>query len=95
MPKPIKNLASFRAAHDKNVVVPNKIRAALASLEKEHGAEGWEYEAEFIKRIGTSTTDMAMFRDQFAAHFVEVGSGSNKKRVWFAALKAAKNARGA
>jgi hypothetical protein len=89
-----KNLASFRAAHDKNVIIPNKIRAAIASLEKDHGPEGWEYEAEFSKRAGTSTTDFAMFREEFKDHFVEVG-GRNAKRVWFATVKAAKAARAA
>lgn len=94
MPKQTRNLASFGATYDKNVIVPNKIRAALAALEKEHGAEGWEHEAELIKRASASTTDFAMFRDQFASHFVEVG-GRNAKRVWFATVKAAKAARGA
>lgn len=89
--KPPRDLSSFRAAHDKNVIIPNKIRAALVALEKEHGPEGWEYEAEFSKRAGCSTTDFAMFRDQFATHFIETG-GSRTKRVWFATVKAAKAA---
>lgn len=83
-----KNLADFRAAHDKNVIVPSKIRAALAAMEKEGGPENWAYEQEIIKRAGINTTDLAMFRDQFADHVVDL-SGRNSKRVWVASAKAA------
>lgn len=95
MSKAKASLASFRAAYDKNVILPEKIRAGLASLEKEHGPEGWEHEAQFIKRVGTSTTDFALFRDQFDKHVVNVASERAPKRVWFATEKAAKAARGA
>ncbi len=88
-----KTLVDFRSAHDKNVIVPNKIRAALAAMLKE-GPENYEYEVDFIRRAGISNTDMGLFRDQFEkAHIVEVG-GSSKKRVWFADPKVAKKARG-
>lgn len=88
-----KTLADFRAAHDKSVVIPNKINVALAAMLKE-GAENFEYEADILRRAGVSTTDLAMFRDRFAEHIVEVG-GKNPKRVWFADPKVAKKARGA
>lgn len=87
-----KTLADFRAAHDRNVIVPAKIRAALSKLSAEH-AENWVYEADLLKLAGISTTDIGMFRDQFAEHIVET-SGRNAKRVWFATAKAAKVARG-
>jgi hypothetical protein len=86
-----RTLADFRAAHDKNVIVPSKIRAALAEMEKEH-AENWSYEADLIKRAGISQTDMSMFRDQFAEHIVET-SGKTSKRVWFASAKVAAKVR--
>jgi hypothetical protein len=87
-----KTLADFRAIHDRNVVVPTKIRAALAAMEAEGGPENWDYEQAFIKRAGISVTDLGAFRDQFAAHIVETsrtGSASHSKRVWVASAKAA------
>lgn len=91
-PKPAgRTLTDFRAAHDKNVIVPNKIRAALEEMLKEH-PENWAYEAEFMKRAGLSQTDIGMFRDQFSEHIVET-SGKNAKRVWFASAKVAAKVR--
>lgn len=89
---PGKTLADFRAAHDRNVIVPAKIRKALAEMEAEH-AENWDYELDFMRRAGLSQTDMGAFRPQFADHVVEV-SGKNPKKVWFASAKIAERARG-
>ena len=86
-----RTLADFRAAHDKNVIVPTKIRAALADMEKEH-VENWLYEADFIKRAGISQTDASMFREHFSDHVVET-SGKTSKRVWFASAKVAAKVR--
>lgn len=93
MAKP-KTIADFRSAHDPNVIVPNKIRAALAAMLKE-GTEQWEYELDFLKRSGISTTQLGQFRDQFADHIIEASgsSGRNAKRVWFADAKVAKKLR--
>lgn len=71
-----KSLDDFRAAHDKNFIVPKKIEEALKKL-----GEGWEYEVDFIRLCGLSTTDFAMFREQFEGHYINVG-GRNPKRVW-------------
>jgi len=90
--KPKKDLSAFRAAHDRNVIVPNKIRAALADLEKTEGAEGWEYESDFIRRAKISQSDMGLYRDGFVAHVVET-TGNKGRKVWFATVKAAKAAR--
>lgn len=88
-----RTLSDFRAAHDQNVIIPTKIRAALAAMLKE-GPEQWEYELEFLKRAGVSTTQLAQFRDQFEAHVVVAGTGkSGGKRVWFADPKIAKKVR--
>lgn len=92
MSKPKKDLSAFRAAHDRSVIVPNKIRAALAELEKTEGSEGWEYEAEFIRRAKLSQSDIGAYRDGFLAYVVET-PGNKGKRVWFATAKAAKTAR--
>ncbi len=89
----VKTIADFRSAHDANVIVPNKIRAALAAMLKE-GAEQWEYELDFIKRAGVSNTQMGMFREQFLDHVIEASvNGRNPKRVWFADVKVAKKLR--
>lgn len=86
-----KTLADFRAAHDKNVIVPAKIKKALADMEAEH-AENWAYEGDFMKRAGISQTDVGMFREQFADHVIET-SGRNAKKVWFASAKVAAKVR--
>ena len=91
-PKPTgKTLADFRAAHDKNVIVPAKIKKALADMEAEH-PENWSYESDFMKRAGISQTDLGAFRDQFAEHIVET-TGKNTKLVWFASAKVAAKVR--
>lgn len=69
-----KSIEDFRAAHDKSWIVPRKIRDALKAL-----GSGWEYEVNFLKLAGLSTTDLANFRDQFAEHIVLV---DRVKRVW-------------
>lgn len=71
-----KSIADFRAAHDKNFIVPQKIRAALTKI-----ADGWEYESDFIRLAGITQTDVGAFREQFAQHVVET-RGHNNRRVW-------------
>lgn len=89
-----KTLADFRNTYDRNIVVPNKIRAALTQLESE-GPESWEYELDLMKRAGVSQTDIAMFREQFQGHIVEARAiGGQSKRIWFASAKVAAKARG-
>lgn len=90
--KPKKDLAAFRNAHDRNVTVPNRIRAALASLKRDEGNEGWEYEADLMRREKIGQTDIGAFRDQFTGHIVET-RGEKGKRIWFADVKVAKAAR--
>ena len=87
-----KTLADYRSAHDKNVIVPNKIRKALAEMEAE-GAENWEYEQDFMRRAGLCQTDIGTFRPQFEDHVVETG-GRKPRKVWFASAKVAEKARG-
>lgn len=91
-PTSVRNVADYRAVHDKNVVVPAKIKKALEDMLNE-GPENWAYESEFVRRAGVSQTDMGTFRDQFADHIVET-SGHNPKKVWFAAAKVARRIRG-
>lgn len=88
-----KTLAEFKARFDRSVVVPNKIRAALAALAKE-GPEAWEYEGDIIKRAGISQSDMGLFREEFEKHVVLVReSGRSDRKVWFADAKVAAKVR--
>lgn len=86
-----KSLNDFRAAHDKNVIVPTKIRKAFSDMLAEN-PENWAYESDLMKRAGISQTDIGMFRDQFLDHVVET-SGKSAKRVWFASAKVAAKVR--
>lgn len=74
-----KTLEEFRSMHDKNYIVPKKIKDALAQL-----GDSWEYEIDFIKIAGLSTTDLVTFREQFEAHIVsvKVNGTSHRKNVW-------------
>lgn len=86
-PKP-KTLSDFRAAHDKNFVIPEKIKAGLAKI----GKDNWEYEVDFMKLCGVGTVDFAKFREQFEEFFVIVpGTNGMKsaKRVWAGSKAAA------
>ena len=78
-----KSLAAFRASHDKNFIVPLKIREALKKI-----GSGWEYESDLMKIAGISTTDLGRFRDQFEDHIV-VTTGKSQKRVWCGTAKLA------
>jgi hypothetical protein len=91
----VKTVSDFRYAHDLNVIVPNKIRAALAAMLKE-GPEQWDYETDFVTRAGISNSQLGMYREQFLSHIVETSShkGRTARRVWFADPKIAKRVRG-
>lgn len=71
-----KGVEEFRAAHDKDFIVPQKIRDGLKKL-----GNGWEYEGDFVRLAMLSQTDMALYRDGFADFWFEV-SGHTKRRVW-------------
>jgi len=91
-----RTLETFRAAHDRNVIVPNKIKTALEQIRKV-GPEHYEYESDLIRMAGISQTDMGMFRDQFEAHIVVTNStpgNKNPKRVYFGDAKVAAKVRG-
>lgn len=87
-------LAEFRKQYDKDVIVPEKIRAALETLAKKRkDGTAWLSEVPFLKAAGLSTTDLALFREQFADFYVNVGTERSPKRVWFGTKKAAAAAR--
>lgn len=74
-----KSLEAFRAAHDRDYIIPARIKESLNEL-----GESWEYEADFIRRCGVSQIDFAAYRDQFTDFFINTdGSHRNRgKRVW-------------
>lgn len=83
-----RSVEDFRKAHDRNYIIPAKITAGLEQL-----GDSWCYEGEFLKLSGLSTTDLALFREQFEAHWV-VADKSSKKRVWCGTVKLAGELRG-
>lgn len=71
-----KDLAAFRAVHDKSFIVPERIKAGLAAL-----GDSWEYEQEFVRRCNLSLADFSRYREQFSEFCVEIG-GKSTRRVW-------------
>lgn len=96
-------LSAFKSLHDPTVIIPNKIRAALAKLAKEEVA--FAYEATdsrggipMTKRAETSALHLSQYRKQFAAHIVKVAQDTGSRRaprlVWFGDAAVAREARG-
>jgi hypothetical protein len=83
-----KSADEFRKLHDPNYIVPKRIKDALAAL-----GDGWEYEIEFLRLAGISTTQLGQFREQFEDHIVLIG-GRNPKKVWAGTVKLAEELRG-
>ena len=100
MPTPPKarTVADFKTAHDKDVIIPAKIKATLESAAK-IGPEHYLYESELVTMTGISQTDFGRYKGQFEAHVVEIDHEggrrlSSKKRVWFPDKKLAAKLRG-
>lgn len=93
-----RTVADFRSVHDKDIVIPNKIRGAFAEMAKE-GPEHYLYEGELLKLAVVSTTDLAKIRESFGDHIVTVRHVNGKalsspKNIWFHDPKVAKRVRG-
>jgi hypothetical protein len=54
--------------------------------------DGWQYEVEFLRFAGLSTTDLAAYREEFIEHTVNVG-GRTPRRVWVGTKAAAQKMR--
>lgn len=93
-PKPKgKTIADLRAVHDRSVVVPNRIKSAIAVLAASD--DSWAYEIDFLKlaKPPIGSQDIAKFRDQFADYWAEMPGINGKaqiRRVWFATTEAKK-----
>lgn len=70
-----RSLTAFKKAHDKDTIIPEKIRLALKEL-----GNSWLYESEFVRSAGVSYTDMNTYREMFDEHVVFIRE--DKKRVW-------------
>jgi len=82
-----RTLADLSAAHDKKIIVPNRIRAALAALAT--SGNDWVYESDFIKLVlpPISGSDLSKYRSYFAGFWEEtpsVNGKSSARKVWFA-----------
>jgi hypothetical protein len=87
-----KTIADLRAVHDKTVVVPNRIRAALAALAA--SSDAWAYEQDFIRlsKPPIACMDISRYRDQFTDFWADTPGTNGKssvRRVWFASKKLA------
>lgn len=71
-----RSLAEFRSTYDKDTIFPQKIDAALAQI----GKDGWAYEIEFAKLAGIGLAQLAIYREKYADHIVQLGRDS--KRAW-------------
>lgn len=85
-------LADLRSLHDRSVLVPNRIRSALA-LMNGSGNE-WMYEADFMKltQPGISPPDLRDYREEFKDFWADMPPTNGKRdarRVWFATKKLA------
>lgn len=89
-PKAGRSLEEFRSSHDKSFIVPNKIKAALATIDN-----GWVYEGELVKLAGISPTDLGVYRSLFEEHIVMLkGTEHGGKRAWAGTKAAAEKMRG-
>jgi hypothetical protein len=81
-----KTVADFRKLHDKDFIIPDRIRARLSEM-----PDDWEYEAEFSRLAQVSLADLGLYREQFEAHIVILRRDS--KRVWAKTPKIAEQLR--
>lgn len=96
-------LDTFKSLHDPSVIIPSKIRAALAKLAKEDVAFAYESTdprggLPMVKRADISALLLSQYRKQFADHIVKVAQDTGSRRaprwVWFGDAKVALEARG-
>jgi hypothetical protein len=86
-----RTVADFRNSHDRDVIVPTKIRAGLTKL-LEIGPEHYEYDEGFRALCGLQAAQLAAYRGQFVNHWFMtpgVSGGKGEKRVWFGNAKVA------
>jgi hypothetical protein len=85
-------LDKWRSVHDKSVVIPRLIQAAIDKLAAPDADDTWLYDQDFLKLAGVCVTDAARYRAPFEANIV-MTAGKNPKRAWFGSTKDAAEAR--
>lgn len=70
-----KSLTDFKNTYDKDTIVPQKIKSALAEL-----GDSWEYEINFAKAAGVSMQDISNYREMFTDYIVTIRR--DNKRAW-------------
>lgn len=78
--KPGRPVEDFQKEHDQSYIVPARIKDGLAEL-----GDTWEYEADFMKRVGCNASMVAPYREQFATFVVDIkprAGRSHSKRAW-------------
>jgi hypothetical protein len=96
MAKQKKDISSFRAMHDKSVIIPARIRTAFATMIKTDGSEAWEYEGDLSRLAGVGPPDFRDYKELFKDHMVETPPTNGRKSarvVWFADPKVAARVR--
>jgi hypothetical protein len=85
----LKTLDDFMAENDRDTVVKNKVKAALAALAKESGPQAHEGETELAKRCGLQLAEVARLRAELHKHvaFVPKLLGRKARYVWFSDTK--------
>lgn len=89
--KPGKTLDELRSAHDKAVIIPDRIRTAIAAIAA-GGAENWLYDEDMRKLANISPPDMRDYREEFKDFWAVMPSTNGKKTarlVWFGSKKTA------
>lgn len=81
----------FQKEHDMSYIVPQRIRAGLAEL-----GDTWEYEPDFMKRIGCNASMVSPHRaafDEFTVDIKPRAGRSHSKRAWAGTKKLATSLR--
>ena len=69
-----KTLADFRALHDKDFIVPRKIKDGLRTM-----PGVWMHEIDFVRHAGVTLHDLGNYREQFAELLVVPRDG---RKIW-------------
>jgi len=89
-PTPVgRSVAEFQRLHNPDIVIPEKIRAALAGV----GADKWVYETELARLAGMASERVRAYRHLFPDHVVAVKL--NGPFVWAGSPEAAQQLRSA
>lgn len=85
--------AAFLAVHDDKIAIPAAIQAAFKAMKAVDPTQ-YLYEADFCREAKVSTNKIGPYREQFAAHIIEVpGRDRTPRKAWFADVRVAAKVR--